>query len=225
MAITKLFSLYKDSYARQLPETEDGFVGYKSMSEQHLSQTAQNEFLLKNDDGRSVRIKKHGTNFYHRCVSWVEARVFSRAGRIRDTRQQASTDFAQAVSHALFEMGIDGHDEHPTVLMIREHASKSLPLRSSVVRDVLEEVAELGYRQSRKSGRMMRLRTPKKHLTLIANPTWLICPIMASLMVFLLLMSRLHTKTKCRLPTMRLWQIKATCAILTTRYETPSLVR
>ncbi len=148
MAITKLFSLYKDSYARQLPETEDGFVGYKSMSEQHLSQTAQNEFLLKNDDGRSVRIKKHGTNFYHRCVSWVEARVFSRAGRIRDTRQQASTDFAQAVSHALFEMGIDGHDEHPTVQMIREHASKSLPLRSSVVRDVLEEVAELGYRQS-----------------------------------------------------------------------------
>ena len=146
MAITKLFSLYKDSYVKQLPDEQGG--GVTPMSDGRLAMTAKNEFLLKNVDGYSVRIKKRGTSFYHRCVCWFEDRGFPRIGTMRQTRQRASNEFATAVSNALFELGIEGHDEHHTVLMIRDHASKSLPLRSNLVRAVLDEVAELGYTRS-----------------------------------------------------------------------------
>ena len=146
MAVTKLFSLYKDSYVRQLPDEQGG--DDIPMGEEHLAKTAKNEFLLQDAEGYSVRIKKRGTNFYHRCVCWLEDRGFPCIGTTYQTRRQASNEFATAISEALLELGIENHNDHYTVLLIQTHASKCLPLRSNLVRSVLAEVAELGCRVS-----------------------------------------------------------------------------
>ncbi len=145
MPIRNLFSMYRLSYAKEVP---DDVAGHAPMREEELAQTARNEFLLP--DGFDVKLKKRGDNFYHRSVCWLVERVFSRIGIMpgNRTRRRAAEEFATAVASALADIGVEDPDSHRTVKMIRDHGAKNLPLRSNFVRAVLGEVSDLGYAQS-----------------------------------------------------------------------------